>query len=194
MIHVNFNVQRTVEGKDVLFLDHCKIENVGDDDKILSLEELSLLRRRILLISESPLSIVPPTPDDVFVLTPIDGVISCCSIEAVFYQFFLKQSKRQNRGNVEEIIRTQAQVFTKFIKSTCAPLLLARDSKTGSLATCPLCFHLLLTHLMSVYFYSWMHKRGFDIKKYPNTLLGSYPVSLQLPSQEVFEFLDSLVN
>ena len=193
LIHTNCQVQRTIEGKDVLFLESAS--TAEDDDKILSLPELSLIRRKIFLISENPLPCVPELPENVFLLTPLQGILSCCSIEAALYQLALK--KNQRPGKIEDIIRTQSQVFTKFIKSAASPLLFS-DPTIGPYTSCPLCFHLLLTHLMTVYFYTWMHRKGLDSKKYPNsaifTLLRHYPTQLQSPTEEVLQFLDSLVN
>ncbi len=193
VIHTNCHVQRTVEGLDVLFLETV---DASDEDQILSLEELGLLRRRVLLISENPIPVLPSLPENVFLLSPLNGkILYCWSIEVAFYQYSLKHPQAFNKrpGKIEDIIRTQGQVYTKFIKNTYAQVLLD-DPKIGPFATCPFCFHLLLTHLMSVYFNAWTENKISKLSQMQMASLRFYPASLQSGGKEVFRFLDSLVN
>lgn len=213
LLHSNCQFQRTLDGKDILFL----MEGPGreDEDKILTLEQVSLLRRRVFFVSEEPISAITAlVPENVFLLTPA-SMISLFGIEVSLHQLYMKMipfdRRREQPGRIEDIVRTQSQLFSKLIVSTCADALI-KDPRTGPFTQCPLCFHLLLTHLMTVYLFKWMEMKGLpmgmnnlrgnlaasNLFPFSSTALHNrlqlYPTALHQVNPEVIQYLDSLVN
>lgn len=167
-----------------------------DEDRILRLEELALLKRKLLIISEKPIH-TTFTPD-VLILTPVNGnVLNVFAIECSLYALYLRHPRlySQNRGAIENIIRTQSQVYAKFMKSLLTPLFEV-DSRLKWATSCPLGNHLILTHLMSAFLSSWTinHARLESTHSNISAFLLSFPPQVSRFTSQIYKFLDELLR
>lgn len=202
LIHTNCKVQRTLDGQVVFVMDQSNSpDSQADEDRILRLEELALLKRKLFIVSEQPFVIC--NSSDVFILTPVnENILNVFSIECSLYALYLRHPRlySQNRGAVENVIRSQSQVYVKFMKLLLAPLFEGYYQLQWA-TSCPLGNHLILTHLMSHFLSTWtinhaklesVHQTNHLTSQ--SSAIHSFPSQITQLTPQICKFLDDLLR
>lgn len=202
LLHIDTPTRKTLSGDTIFYFDNADPQ-VSDDDKTLSISDLKITKRNIILISESYFQISELLIESVFIFVPFNSAfwthnptLLLYSTEFLFYEFYTKtatKSDNDKRGKIENITRIHSQIYLKFLSGIVVSSFESEKSKYSWILNCPIGRLLLFNYLMSYYFLSWLEfkRKSIHLKCPIQTLL---PQKLDTIHFEVYKFLESLTG
>jgi hypothetical protein len=200
LLHIDAPVCKSLLGEDIFYFDNLNPQD-SESDKVFSLKELSIVNRKIIIISENAMQVTNFSNDSIFVFLPLKSsfwmhnpILSLYSIEFLLYDFYKRKSKKlSQKGKIENIIRIQAQTYLKFLSKIISSAFESVNCKYKWINECPIGRMLLSNYLMYYYFLSWLE---FERK-------GTYldiPIKHILPQElitanfRIYEFLKTMTG
>lgn len=202
LLHIDTPTRKTLSGDTILYFDNADPQ-VSDDDKTLSISDLRVAKRNIILISESYFQISELIIDSVFIFVPFNSsfwthnpILLLYSTEFLFYEFYIKIATKSNddkRGKIENITRIHSQIYLKFFSEIVASSFESEKSKYSWILNCPIGRLLTFNYLMSYFFLGWLEfkRKSIHLKCPIQNLL---PQKLDTIHLEVYKFLESLTG
>lgn len=200
LLHIDAPVCRSLLGEDIFYFDNPNAQ-YSESDKIFSLTDLNITKRKVIIISENIMKLAEFSNESIFVFLPLKSsfwshnpILLLYSIEFLLYDFYSRKIKKSNRKRkIENIIRIQAQTFLKFLSPLISSAVERENYKYKWINECPIGRMLLSNYLMSYYFLSWIEfeQKGTHLDIPIKHIL---PQELIIANNQVYEFLKKLTG
>lgn len=200
LLHIDAPVCRSLLGEEIFYFDNPNAQD-SESDKIFSLKDLNITKRKFIIISEKMMQLTDFSNDCIFVFLPLKSsfwshnpILLLYSIEFLLFDFHSRRNKKSNqKGKIENIIRIQAQTFLKFLSPLIYSSVERENYKYKWIHECPIGRMLLSNYIMSYYFLSWLEfeQKGTHLDIPIKNIL---PQELIIANIQVYEFLKKLTG
>lgn len=175
---------------------------IAEEDRILTLGELGMIKRKIIVVSENILSLDNFVDGSIFFILPLKSTfwdqsttILLYSTEFLFYKLYTKYNLNGGiKGKIGNIIRVHTQMYHKFINNIVSSAFKTSvDVKYRWITECPMAHMILLNYLMAYFFLSWteFNTKGQHLNC-PIQKILSYEIFMA--NSAVYNFLMSLTG
>ena len=162
------------------------------------MQDLSLVKRKLIVISENYLILPDLLSETIFVIVPLKSAfwttILLYSVEFLFYDLYSKSNSKGHRiGKIENVIRIHSQLYHKKLTDIIAPFFDAENTRYKWIMDCQMGRMLLFNYLMAYFFLSWLEFKSKNLHL-------NCPIQKLLPREIftahnlVYDFLETLTG
>lgn len=200
LLHIDAPVRRSLLGDDIFYFDNSDSQD-SDVDKVLSLNDLNVVKRKVIIISENIMKLPDILMNSTFIFLPLKSsfwphnpTLLLYSIEFLLYDFYTRNIKKASqKGRIENIVRIKAQIYFKFLSQLISPAIRNENFKYKWITECPIALMIFYNYLMSYYFLSWLEfeQKGIHLDIPIENLL---PEEIMIANFRIYEFLKTMTG